>query len=203
MTHLWKNFAVALLVTLLVIGGLAWFVSRMLVTPPPKRIMTSAFQMDLAEGWSCYQEGTTWTCEPGEPGEQKAVVAVFAMKYRGPEDTPKAYAEYLRTPKSLTTRDGGTQLSTVKYVKVSRIGGYDWTDALHLGSEIGGYYTHYLAAVTSHLSILVSFTAYEDDFDKYNPELEQMIGSLLVYQRPLDASSPESGPSRTGEGTAR
>jgi hypothetical protein len=133
MIHLWKNFAVALLVTLLVIGGLAWFVSRLLVTPPPKRIMTSAFQMDLAEGWSCYQEGTTWTCEPGEPGEQKAVVAVFAMKYRGPEDTPKAYAEYLRTPKSLTTRDGGTQLSTVKYVKVSRIGGYDWTDALHLG----------------------------------------------------------------------
>jgi hypothetical protein len=183
MASFWKSLGISLLVTLAAAGALAWLVSRTFVTPPPERIMTDAFQMDLAPGWSCEQDDLAWTCVPGGPEEQTSVVAVFAMKYRGSEDTPEVYVAYLREPKPVRTRDGGTELSAVEYVKVSRIGGYDWVDAMHLGSEIGNYYTQYLATVTSHIAILVSFSAHKEDFDRYNPELKQMIRSLLVYQQ--------------------
>jgi hypothetical protein len=184
MGNVWKFFALSLVVTLALIGGLAWLASSMLVSPPLKRIMTAAFQMDLAEGWSCSQDGIAWTCVPDAPEEQKSAVAIFAMKYRNVDDTPEAFAEHLRSPQPIQMRDGSMRPSTVKYVKSSRIGGYDWVDSLHLGSEIGDYYTHYLATVTSHIAILVSFSAYKDDFDRYNPQLEQMISSLVIYQRP-------------------
>jgi hypothetical protein len=187
--NLWKTFFVFLAATLAVVGGLGWLVSRTLVTPPPQHLMTAAFQMDLPPGWRCDLEGSEWVCTPGPPPTSS--VAIIAMKYRNNEDSLGAYAEHLRAPQPATRKDGSTEMSKVEYVKQSRVGGYDWVDALHLGSELKGYYTHYLATVTSHVGILVTFSAYEKDFARYDPELKQMIGSLLVYQQPPESAGAQ------------
>jgi hypothetical protein len=190
-TGIWKSFVLWLMATLVVIGGLGWLVSRMLVTPPPNRLVTDTFQMDLADGWTCQVGGIAWTCVPAIG--DKSAVAIMAMKYRAPEDNPEAFTEYLRTPKPMTMQDGSTQLSKVEYVKVSRIGDHDWVDALHLGSEIIDYYTRYLTAVTADKAIIVSFSADKDDFERYNSEFERMLASLRIYQRPV--SSEATAPS--------
>ncbi len=178
MSRFWPALIAAFVLTLVALGATGWAISTALIVPPPERLMTAFFEMSLARGWSCVQEGTEQVCDPPGPPPYDAI-AIVAMKYRNAKDTLDAYEEHLRLPQ---TPAGGGQPSTVEKIGRRMLGGYEWVEALHSGSEIGSFYTYYLATVTSHVGILVTLSANKNHFEEHRSEIEAMAASLIVYQ---------------------
>ncbi len=185
MTRFWLAMFASASATLLGTALVAWVVGRALVPPPPERFMTPVFEMDLAEGWICFEDGREWICRP-DPAP-KDTIAIIAMKNRDDSDSMDIYEEHLRKQRVFTAPDGTEVTSQVKHVRSSRIGAYDWIDALHFESELPNYHTRYLATVTSHIGVLVTFSTHKDSTEQYNSELVDMINSLDIYQRPISA----------------
>lgn len=185
MTRFWLALLGAFSATLAVLAGAGWAVSTALITPPPKRLMTAAFEMSLADGWNCAQEGTEHVCNPPGPPPHDSI-AIIAMKYRNAADTLDAYEAHLRAPQQPS---GSEQPSTVEKIGRRMLGGYEWVESLHSGSEIESFYTYYLATVTSHVGILVTLSASKERFDALRSDIEEMADSLVVYQLGPSAAS--------------
>jgi hypothetical protein len=188
----WSRLFLSLIGTLGAIAAIAYGVVELGTTPPPKRFITSTFEFDLAPGWSCALEGTEYICTVGtRPFE---VICVIAMKYRNAQDTLDVYEEHVKQPRPAM----GTQtLSQVLSVERRWLGGHEWVDARHKDSEITGYFTHYLATTTSHLGVLVTFTALESKYEQRKAELDRMIESLTIHQR-HSASTMKGRPRHCG-----
>ena len=171
----------ALVLTLLVLGGVYW-AARLIVATPRDRFLTSYFEFDLAPGWSCELDGTEYVCVPaGKP--PFPVIAIIAMKERNDKDRLEEYEAHLRAPQPITMKNGETKLSEMREVKRITLGGKQWVESLHAGSELPGYLTYYLATTTSALGILVTMSVHKDSADKYTRQLNDMMSSLTVYQR--------------------
>lgn len=104
------------------------------------------------------------------------------MKYRGSDDTFEAYRAHLLRPRNTRSADGTIVQSEVRRVDTRRVAGYDWVSALHYQSEVPGYFTEYYATVTSHVAILVTFSAHRDHVERHRKEFDTMISSLKVHQ---------------------
>ena len=55
-----------------------------------------------------------------------------------------------------------------------------WADGLHEGSEVGPYFTRYLATIKDRIAILVTFSAHKQHYTKYSGDFIKAVESLRV-----------------------
>lgn len=179
--HFITSFAASFLLTLALLGGGGYAVTRAALTPPRDVFRTGYFEFQLAPGWWCELDGTEYVCTPpGKPPHE--AIAVIAMKERNNQDTLDAYEAHLRQPQ----KTGGAEsasLSVVKKLERRVIGEHLWVEALHSGSEITNFDTYYLGTTTSGLGILVTLSVRSDKAGQYIGLINEMAGTLQVYQR--------------------
>lgn len=87
---------------------------------------------------------------------------IYAMKIKGNEDTLELYKA--RFPQA----------------KIVEINGVKWVDATRTPGEMPGYSTRYLATVDEDIAVLVTFTARDEQFAKFNEDLKPVIGGLIL-----------------------
>jgi hypothetical protein len=86
----------------------------------------------------------------------------------------------LQTPRALPGRGGAPVKSQVINVQERMIGTHMWVDGMHLGSEVGPYFTRYLATIKDRIAILVTFSAHKEHYTKYSGDFIKAIESLKV-----------------------
>ena len=145
-----------------------------------KLFRNSYLQFELPERWNCVMEGTEWVCSSQNKNDSKESIIILTAKEVGPQDTMAAYQNFLKTPKQVTGANGKKALSQVRIIRTIKINDQQWVDSLHLGSEIPGYYTRYLAMVKDRLAILVTFSAHQKSFTKYSGDFFRAVDSLRV-----------------------
>ena len=177
----WFAFLTAAVLTVAALSAAGALVARYAAPPPPERFVSSVFEFDLPKDWKCIREGTDTVCR--SDGSPKSAVCILTMKYRGPNDTPEAYTKHLSLPRQSKSGDGNIVKSEVVRVGRRWIKGYTWTTGLHFQSEVTNYFTEYLAVVTSHVAVLVTFSAHKDFLEKHRAEFETMMSTLRVHQQ--------------------
>jgi len=165
------------------LSGLGLLVAQWVVPPPPHYYRTAYLEFALPAGWTSDREGAETVCMPPGKAPHKALI-IMAVKPRSPRDRRDDYYEHLGKAKTLSLPDGKQVTSEVIHFRKVRIGGYEWVDALHRNSEVPGYSTRYLATVTSHLALAVTFTAAHGSYEAMNREFEKSIRSLRIFQSP-------------------
>jgi hypothetical protein len=140
-------------------------------------------EFELPTGWDCALEGSEWVCQSDDKERKKEAIIILAAKYRGEQDSLEQYQAYLKQPKSFNLPGGKTQISEAKSVTVREINGQRWVDALHLASEVPGFYTRYLATVKDNLGIAVTFSVAKDHYDSYQDIFEKVIATLKVFDQ--------------------
>jgi hypothetical protein len=178
----WRTFIIGALAAAVILALLGWGIAQLLAPPPLERFVSSVFEFQLPRGWQCKAEGGETVCNYGEKPPHSAM-CVLAMKYRGAQDTFAAYTDYLSKPREFNDAHGVTVRSEVRRVGTREIAGRRWIVALHYQSEVPGFFTEYLATLTSHIAILVTFSASERSMDQHRKEFETMMSSLKVYER--------------------
>jgi hypothetical protein len=185
-----RNLLIGIVTATLVFGGLATAgiaVGRFLMPHPPNIYRTSIYDITLPQGWTCKLEGTESVCTPGGSPPYRAIIIATA-KYRDPDrDTLDAYTAHLEKPlTSAQPSDGKMMTSTVEHVGRTVIDSRTWVDGTHLNSEVRGYRTRYLATTTVQVAILITFSSTQEDFDAYQPALEQTVHGINIYQSSND-----------------
>lgn len=145
-----------------------------------KIFQNSYVSFEIADNWTCLQEGVAWTCTPLDPVQSKEAVIVLAAKIAGPEDTLPGFLTFLKQPKKITTKVGTPMPSQVMYAQNRMVSAQTWVQAQHLGSEIQDFYTLYLATVKNQLAILVSFSAERNHYQLYNPIFDKAIKTIKI-----------------------
>jgi hypothetical protein len=174
--------SVVFLLTVAVLGGAGYAVTRIAVPPPRELFRAAPFDFELAPGWWCELEGTEYVCNPG--GKPPfAAIAVIAMKQRNDDDNLAAYEQHLKQAQQAGA--AGKNTTEMSQVPVGRriIAGHEWVEALLSGSEVPNYDTYYLCTNTSHLGILVTLSVHKDHAGQYIAQLQDMMGTLNIYQR--------------------
>lgn len=161
----------------------------MLMIPGAGRATTfrsSYVEFDLPDEWTCELETTAWVCTDDKEGRQKSALIVLAAKVKGPDDRLDSYEDHLAATRPVT--DGrGNQLgrsSRVDFVRRDVIGDRTWIRARHYESELAGYFTEYLASTTDTLAILITFSAYEEYFDRSFDRFFPAILSIRLRSPP-------------------
>jgi hypothetical protein len=176
------SFVIAFIVTLTSLGGIGWGIANLTIAPPREQFATSYFSFDLAPGWRCELEDTEYVCNPPGKAPFPAIV-IMAMKERNEKDRGDEYEAHLRQPQPIKLADGSSGLSEVKFVRRTTIGGKEWIEALHIGSEVPNFHTYYMATTTSLLGILVTMSVHRHHTDAFVRQLTEMMRSLSVHQR--------------------
>ena len=172
---------VTAIATLAGLAGIGFLVTKLSVSPPREKFLTSYFEFDLAPGWRCELDGTEHVCQPGPPPTN--AIIVMAMKKRNDKDNLAAYEAHLKEPQKVVSQDGTERTSEVRYVNRKMLGRHEWVESLHLGSEIPNYLTYYLGTNTANLGILVTMSVHKDHVDAYVKQLDEMMSTLTVHQR--------------------
>lgn len=148
------------------------------------KTFTSQFcEFELPNGWECVLEGSEWVCQSDNKDRKKEAIIILAAKYRGEQDSLDQYQAYLKQPKSFTLPGGKTQISEAKSVAVKEVNGQRWIDALHLASEVPGFYTRYLATVKDNLGIAITFSVGKDFYDAYQEIFDKVIATIRVFDQ--------------------
>lgn len=174
-------FAVAMVATLASLGAVGWMIVALTTEPPRARHLASMYEFELPHGWRCVSEGTEQLCRFGEP-PNPAIVIVTA-KYRGVHDTLEVYEAHLQKPLSNQTLSGKPTASRMIHVLRRRINGREWVEGLHFESEVPNFYTYYLAGVTSHVGVLVTFSVHKAHRERLKGEFDIMMQTLRIHQR--------------------
>ncbi len=145
-----------------------------------KRFRNAYVSFELPPNWNCKLEGSEWVCENDFAGKTKEAIIILTAKEVGPTDTLSAYRAHLQTPRLLSGRKGQPTKSQVIHVKERMIANQMWIDGLHLGSEVGPYFTRYLAAIKERIAILVTFSAHKEHYTKYSGDFIRAVESLRV-----------------------
>ncbi|MFZ4714049.1 MAG: hypothetical protein ACOYL6_10070 [Bacteriovoracaceae bacterium] len=162
-----------------------------------KRFTNQYCEFELPNGWECALEGSEWVCQSENEERKKEAIIILAAKVRGEQDSLDQYQLYLKTPKTYNLPGGKTQVSEGKYSNVKEINGHQWVDALHLASEVPGFYTRYLATVKEDLGVAVTFSVSKDHYQAYQAVFDKVVASLRVFrQKQMDmAGIKKSGES--------
>ena len=148
------------------------------------KLFSSQFsEFELPTGWDCALEGSEWVCQSDDKDRKKEAIIILAAKYRGEQDSLDLYQAYLKQPKSFNLPGGKTQISEAKSVAIKTINDQRWVDALHLASEVPGFYTRYLATVKDNLGIAVTFSVAKDHYDAYQDIFDKVIATLKVFDQ--------------------
>ncbi len=170
-----------------------------------KRFRNAYVSFELPPNWNCKLEGSEWVCENDFSQKTKEAIIILTAKEVGPSDTLPAYLAHLQTPRTLTGKGGATTKSQVVHVKERMISNQLWVDGMHLGSEVGPYFTRYLATIKERIAILVTFSAHKQHYTKYSADFIKAVESLKVVAT-KDTLGPRVGADmvRAGEtyGTA-
>lgn len=147
-------------------------------------------EFELPLGWKCALEGTEWVCQSENEDRQKEAIIILAAKIRGDRDSLDEYQAYLKETKTFVLPGGRTQVSEPKNVDTLTTNeGHTWVDALHLASEVPGFYTRYLATVKEDLGVAVTFSVAQDHYDEYQPIFDKIIESLKVFRKSSSAGN--------------
>lgn len=149
-------------------------------TAHAKRFRNAYVSFELPPNWNCKLEGSEWVCENDFSQKTKEAIIILTAKEVGPNDTLPAYLAHLQAPRNITGRGGAVTKSQVINVKERMISNQMWIDGMHLGSEVGPYFTRYLATIKDRISILVTFSAHKQHYTKYSADFIKAVESLRV-----------------------
>jgi hypothetical protein len=153
-------------------------------------------QFELPAGWECALEGSEYVCQSENADRKKEAIIILAAKIRGEQDNLDEYMAYLKKTKEYNLPGGKKQVSEPRNTKMTRINDHQWVDALHLASEVPGFYTRYLATVKEDLGVAVTFSVSKDLYTEYQPIMEKLVSTLRVFRQKganTDLSSLRSG----------
>ncbi len=140
-------------------------------------------QFELPPGWQCSIEGSEWVCQSENKDRKKEAIVILAAKIRGENDSLAAYQAYLKKDKAYQLPGGKFQKSEPKYTKLRVINKHQWADALHLASEVPGFYTRYLATVKEDLGVAVTFSVTKDLYNVYQGIFDNVVATLRVFRQ--------------------
>jgi hypothetical protein len=149
-------------------------------TAHAKRFRNAYVSFELPPNWNCKLEGSEWVCENEFSGKTKEAIIILTAKEVGPTDTLAAYLAHLQTERAIPGRNGSPTKSQVIHVKERMIANQMWIDGMHLGSEVGPYFTRYLATIKEKIAILVTFSAHKEHYTKYSADFIRAVESLRV-----------------------
>lgn len=149
-------------------------------TAHAKLFRNAYVSFELPPNWNCKIESSEWVCESDFSSRTKEAIIILTAKEVGPTDTLPAYLAYLQVPRNLPGRGGAMTKSQIIHIKQRMIGNQMWVDGMHLGSEVGPYFTRYLATIKDKIAILVTFTAHKEHYTKYSADFIKAIESLRV-----------------------
>jgi hypothetical protein len=145
------------------------------------KLFSNAYvSFELPPNWNCNLEGTEWVCVNQFEQHSKEAIIILTAKEVGPTDTIAAYQAHLEAPRNVIGPDGKPTMSKIISVKQRQIAGHLWVDGMHLGSEVGPYYTRYLATIKERIAILVTFSAHKLHYTKYSSDFLKAVESLRV-----------------------
>ena len=148
-----------------------------------KRFVGSYTEFELPPNWQCQLQGAEWVCQSLNKDRQKEAIIILAAKIRSKADSFEQYLSYLKKAKTFTLPGGKTQVSESKYAKLTNINGHRWIDALHLASEVPGFYTRYLATVKSDIGVVVTFSVSKEHYSSYQQVFENIVKTLRVFRK--------------------
>lgn len=148
-----------------------------------KRFANQYCEFELPNGWECALEGSEWVCQSSNDDRKREAIIILAAKIRGKEDTLDSYKAFLKKSKSYQLPGGSFQNSEAKYTKETMINEHKWIDALHLASEVPGFYTRYLATVKADLGVAVTFSVSKDKYDEYQSVFDSAVQTLRVFRQ--------------------
>jgi hypothetical protein len=156
---------------------------------------------EMPETWKCNLEQTEWVCRSEQNKESKEAIIILTAKEVGPTDTFALYENHLNSPIALTGKSGTGDSKIVYKAKNVQINDQNWIDSLHLGSEVGNYFTRYLATIKEKIAILVTFSAHKQYYTKYSQDFFKAVMSLRVIASKNLSMRPDLGPIRPGSET--
>jgi hypothetical protein len=168
----------ALLKILLVFTLIIWG-----TTSFAKRFSSKYCEFELPPGWECALEGTEYVCQSENADRKKESIIILAAKIRGEQDSLDEYMAFLKKPKEFSLPGGKKQISESKSTKMTRVNDHQWVDALHLASEVPGFYTRYLATVKEDLGVAVTFSVGKDQYAAYQPVMDKLVTTLRVFRQ--------------------
>lgn len=148
-----------------------------------KRFSSRYCEFELPPGWECALENSEYVCQSENADRKKESIIILAAKIRGEQDSLDEYMAYLKKTKEYTLPGGRKQVSEPKSVKLSRINDQQWVDALHLASEVPGFYTRYLATVKEDLGVALTFSVSKDLYTTYQPIIDKLVSTLRVFRQ--------------------
>ncbi len=148
-----------------------------------KRFTNQYTEFELPSGWECALEGTEWVCQSTNNDRKKEAIIILAAKVRGSQDSLKQYQDYLKKQKTFTLPGGKTQVSEGKYANIKEVNGHRWVDALHLASEVPGFYTRYLATVKEDLGVAITLSVAKDHYSSYQAIFDNIVASMRVFRQ--------------------
>jgi hypothetical protein len=140
-------------------------------------------EFELPPQWQCNLEGAEWVCQNTNESKKKDAIIVLAAKLKGDQDSLDQYLTYLKAAKTFTSIQGKSVKSDPKYAKTVNINGQPWIDALHMESEIPGFYTRYLATIKQDIGILVTYSINKAKYQQYLDDFDNMIKTLKVFRK--------------------
>jgi len=140
-------------------------------------------EFELPPQWQCNLEGAEWVCQSTNEMKKKDAIIVLAAKLKGDQDSLDQYLAYLKSAKTYTSVQGKPVKSEAKYAKTVNINGQAWIDALHMESEIPGFYTRYLATIKQDIGILVTYSINKAKYQNYLDDFETMVKTLKVFRK--------------------
>ena len=141
-------------------------------------------EFELPPQWSCNLEGAEWVCQSADDTKKRDAIIVLAAKLKGDQDSIDQYLTYLKAAKTYTSVTGKPVKSEPKTGSTVNINGQPWVDALHLESEIPGFYTRYLATVKMDIGVLVTYSVNKAKYQSYLASFETMVKTLKVFRKP-------------------
>lgn len=148
-----------------------------------KRFSSKYCEFELPAGWECALEGSEYVCQSENADRKKESIIILAAKIRGEQDNLDEYMAYLKKTKEYNLPGGKKQVSEPKSTKLTRINDHQWVDALHLASEVPGFYTRYLATVKEDLGVAVTFSVSKDLYTTYQPIMDKLVSTLRVFRQ--------------------
>lgn len=143
------------------------------------RFRNAYVSFELPPNWNCKLEGSEWVCDNQFSQKTKEAIIILTAKEVGPTDTLQAYMAHLQTPRQIQGKNGPTK-SQIIHTQERNIGGQTWVDGMHLGSEVGPYFTRYLATIKDKIAVLVTFSAHKEHYTKYSGDFIKAVESLRI-----------------------
>ena len=164
-----------------------------------KRFASGYTEFELPPGWECFLEGTEYVCQSENADRKKEAIIILAAKKRGNQDTLVEYKKYLQGSRTYTLPGNKKQVSEPKSVKQTRINNHQWVDALHLASEVPGFYTRYLATVKAGIGVAVTLSVTKNMYEAYKGIFDKVIASLRVFaQENIDVAGLRNSGKKDG-----